>query len=610
MAPPEPPAAPPVDPLSPTSAEVTADTVAGSEPRATGPGAAAPELAGYQLGELIGRGGMGEVMLARDRRIGRDVAIKRMRAAAPSPELVDRFLREAKIQARLDHPAIAPVHELGYDALGRPFFTMKRVAGTTLAALMSAGTATPQRLLRALIDVCLAVELAHSRGVIHRDLKPANIMLGDYGEVYVLDWGVARVLPGTLGGEGADEVAAGGPAFTEDLHSLDGETREGALLGTPGYMAPEQARGEPVGPAADVYALGAILFEILAGAPLHPPGGSAIPSTLAGERLSPATRRPERSIPPELDAACLAALAMDPDARPSARGLADTIQGYLDGDRDLERRRLRAAELMVSARSALAAEEEAEALNAAGNAAILDPSSSDASRFLVELLVDGRRAPPPEAAVAIREAEDRLSRERSRRALRPFLSLFSLLPLLPFMHVISWPTLLALFGGITTMAGILWINTRRLLPITVTLTAHLVVVILVSRIAGPFVLTPILVCAVLLTATSLPVLLERPLLVVAWTLFAALGPLALEWAGVLAPSWAITAAGLVSHGTLFASGETVDATLLVIGNVAAILVMAGFGRSIGAEHRQTQRRVILQAWRLRQLLPHAARVGP
>src|SRR3954467_1599549 len=207
---------------------------------------------GYQIGELIGRGGMGEVVVAQDQRIGREVAIKRIRSLDPSSDAVNRFLREARIQARLDHPAIVPVYELGTDADGRPYFTMKRLAGVTLSRKLSENGPV-QPLLRAFVDVCLAIQLAHSRGVVHRDLKPSNIMLGDYGEVYVLDWGVARVLTETR--------RTTGPSLVVDP---DDGTTVGAILGTPGYMAPEQVRGHEAGSKADVYALGAILFEILA----------------------------------------------------------------------------------------------------------------------------------------------------------------------------------------------------------------------------------------------------------------------------------------------------------------------------------------------------------
>src|SRR5665647_1872842 len=151
-------------------------------------------LAAYALGEVIGKGGMGEVVSAHDRRIGRDVALKRLNADAPTEADINRFLREARIQARLDHPAIVPVHELGRDANGRPYFTMKRLTGETLRDQLPKEQPGNQRMLRAFGEMCLAVEFAHMRGVVHRDLKPSNIMLGDYGEVYILDWGLALSL--------------------------------------------------------------------------------------------------------------------------------------------------------------------------------------------------------------------------------------------------------------------------------------------------------------------------------------------------------------------------------------------------------------------------------
>ena len=151
----------------------------------------------YRISGSLGAGGMGEVLLATDSQIDREVAIKRM-LHEPTGPAVARFLREAKVQGRLDHPAIVPVHELASDSEGRPFFVMKRLVGTTLGDVLARYTSDPRytrpKLLRSFADVCRAIELAHSRNVIHRDLKPANIMLGDYGEVYVLDWGIARVL--------------------------------------------------------------------------------------------------------------------------------------------------------------------------------------------------------------------------------------------------------------------------------------------------------------------------------------------------------------------------------------------------------------------------------
>src|SRR5262245_7683072 len=147
----------------------------------------------YRLGPCIASGGMGEVFAAHDLQFGRDVAIKRIRTGRPSSTMIERFLREAMVQGRLEHPAIVPVHEIGSDADGLPYLVMKKITGKPLRRVLEDG-APLQRVLRAFADVCLAVEFAHVRGVVHRDLKPDNIMLGEYGEVYVLDWGVAKIL--------------------------------------------------------------------------------------------------------------------------------------------------------------------------------------------------------------------------------------------------------------------------------------------------------------------------------------------------------------------------------------------------------------------------------
>jgi serine/threonine-protein kinase len=221
-----------------------APAVADGAPRLT-----SGSLARYHLEKVLGVGGMGEVVSAQDQQLGRSVAIKRMRADNPTPEATARFLREARIQGRLDHPAVVPVHELKHDEHGQPFFVMKQLTGTTLAAALEKPEAAASRRkhLRAFVDVCLAIEFAHTRGVVHRDLKPSNIMLGDFGEVYVLDWGIARV---------ADE-AKRRETFS-DVDSLGGDgTATGAVLGTAGYMAPEQLRGvADLDGRADVYALG------------------------------------------------------------------------------------------------------------------------------------------------------------------------------------------------------------------------------------------------------------------------------------------------------------------------------------------------------------------
>ncbi len=247
------------DPPSERRAELPSDQERASE---QGQAPLVGEMEGrYRSRELLGRGGMGRVTAVDDRVLGRTVALKELLshgpAAAPA-EMVARFLREARVTARLDHPNIVPVHELGRRADGSLYYTMKRVRGRSLTAALHACDDRAQRLalLSHFDDVCQAVAYAHSRGVIHRDLKPDNIMVGAFGETLVVDWGLARVQ------DEADESSAEG---VEDGALSAGMTRVGAIMGTPAYMSPEQARGEPVDPRSDVYSLGMLLLEIATG---------------------------------------------------------------------------------------------------------------------------------------------------------------------------------------------------------------------------------------------------------------------------------------------------------------------------------------------------------
>jgi serine/threonine protein kinase len=224
-----------------------------------------PDLGGtpYELAEEIARGGMGTVYRARDRRLDRDVALKVMNAPAPAPGEVERMRDEARILARLEHPGIVPVHDLGTLPDGRLFYVMKLVRGQRLAEA-TANAALHAR-LRTFERICDAVAFAHAQGVVHRDLKPENVMVGPFGEVLVLDWGVAKIL-----GRGEE------PART--------------VLGTPGYMPPEQARGETgrIDERADVYALGAMLQFLMA-----PGGGSGAPRALVAICAKALAPRPE-----------------------------------------------------------------------------------------------------------------------------------------------------------------------------------------------------------------------------------------------------------------------------------------------------------------------------
>jgi eukaryotic-like serine/threonine-protein kinase len=404
-----------------------ADTLS---PAAAGvvPGAGSERYGHYALGAVLGRGGMGEVMSATDERIGRPVAIKRMRGS--DPQSIARFIREAKIQARLDHPAIVPVHEIGQDPDGKPMIVMKQLRGTTLAELLRrlddgdvtlAARFTRQRLLRAFADVCLAVEFAHSRGVVHRDIKPANITLGEFGEVYVLDWGIAKV-------QDDSDLPASGSAHVEA-----GATVAGTILGTPGYMAPEQARGDEVDERTDVYALGCVLFEILTGQPLDRPGQPTRAGTEAGR---PSTRA-NRDIAPELDEACVRATDPSPAARFStARELGAAVERFLDGDRDIEQRKRLAAAAYNEAVSALSRasgdDERRDAMRAASRALALEPASRDAAALVARLMLEPPRQVPHEVESELERQEITAIHDQGRRAALTAVGLT--LGFLPFLY--------------------------------------------------------------------------------------------------------------------------------------------------------------------------------
>jgi eukaryotic-like serine/threonine-protein kinase len=209
----------------------------------------------YTVLRVIGRGGMGTVYVARDEALGREVAFKVSNAPASGSDLDERLRREARVLATLDHPGIAPVHDAGVLADGRLFYVMKLVRGVTLER-HARDLETESLKLSVFERVVDTVAFAHARGIVHRDLKPSNVMVGSFGEVLVLDWGVAKVF--------AEPEEPRDPPFPAGEPTRTG-TQIGTLIGTPGFMAPEQAAGDVtlIGPATDVFALGALLFWLL-----------------------------------------------------------------------------------------------------------------------------------------------------------------------------------------------------------------------------------------------------------------------------------------------------------------------------------------------------------
>ncbi len=287
----------------------------------------------YEVGELLGKGGMGEVLAATDRRLRRVVALKRMSATGD----VRRFLQEAQVTGQLDHPNIPAVHDIGIGPRGVVYFTMKQLQGRTLTALIEHADTSLFERLRIFMSVCDAVAFAHARGVLHRDLKPSNIMVGEFNEVYVLDWGLAKLvgepeLP-TRAGSGPDSSSDSASGRVTSDTGDEPLTRHGALMGTPQYMAPEQAVGEPdeVDARADVYALGAILYVLVTGKrPFRGRGPEMLRRVIEGEFVPPRSR--VAGVPPELDAVVLRAMATRADRRyPDVRTLREDIQRFVEG---------------------------------------------------------------------------------------------------------------------------------------------------------------------------------------------------------------------------------------------------------------------------------------
>ncbi|MBN2799106.1 MAG: serine/threonine protein kinase [Deltaproteobacteria bacterium] len=293
----------------------------------------------------LGAGGLGEVTLARDNDIGRMVAIKRILPGRASRQAIARFVQEIRTVGRLEHPNIIPIHDVGQDEDGSLFFVMKYVEGLTLEALIAGlrdgdrtlHRAWPfERRVQVFAELLSAVAFAHAKGVIHRDLKPANVMIGGYGEVLLLDWGIAR--SGELLAVEGDGLPGAAPGADRGGRS----TRQGALLGTPLYMSPEQARGEDVDERSDVYALSVILYELLT---LHHylEGRESLEDILEGVQhhhptLATLVRSPlQEAVPMDLSWYLRQGLHKDPSLRyPTVQAMIDRLDRRAQGDIPVE----------------------------------------------------------------------------------------------------------------------------------------------------------------------------------------------------------------------------------------------------------------------------------
>lgn len=553
----------------------------------------------------LGEGGMGKVDLLHDEWIGRQVARKSLR-----PELVTKgkayraFFREARIQGQLEHPAIVPVHDLGFHPDGSPYFVMKRIRGRTLREILADDNPPRRRILEALVRVCLALDYAHTRGVIHRDLKPDNIMLGDFGEIYILDWGIAQL-------QENDEHT--GEALSVKATQ---EQRVDVPVGTPAYMAPEQVACAEMNSRTDVYALGAILFEVLAGRMLRNTKSVREALQMA---LLPAPRASsvakDRDIPPELDEACAMALALDSRARmPSVRALGDRIQRYLDGDRNMELRLERSHEHMTNAMllletATLPMDEtrRREAAQEASRALALDPDNRQAQALLIELMLE----PPRQIPLQVRE---KLAVEKAKRTRAVALAAGAAYGVSSILMAI-W-TLLAdvqirerivfTLGGLSiaaaTLGAIRIARTRipksRLLLFTF-FTSTLSIIVM-SRAIGPSILVPI----ALATNCFGFVLVSNSEVRRAVIVASILTPILLYLADLADPTMTIEAGALIVRSKLY-SGTGVGALFAAVPLIVPVLIgvfAISFARVL--ENMEANgARVELQRWRLRQLLP-------
>jgi eukaryotic-like serine/threonine-protein kinase len=596
----------------------------------------------YEAGELLGRGGMGDVRLCLDARLGRSVAFKTMRIDA-SDSLRTRFLREAKLQARLEHPSIVPVYDLDTGPDGSPFFTMRRLGGHTLEhVIQELRAGRPEhvaryrrgQLLAAFVRVCQAIAYAHSRGVIHRDLKPSNVIVAEFGEVYVLDWGIAKALgepepgePAELGepAEGPAQVHAAtlatmagdtaDGAFLETMGStgslpwpraeplaqaeLDATaqgTADGAVLGTLGYMPPEQLAGgaSHVDRRADVYALGAMLFELLTLEPLHPRTSVAelVESTLSGA-----------------------------DARyDDVREPVAVLERYVDGDRDEQRRRALADEHAERAQlelrhAATDVQARSRAAREAGRALAFDPEHREALAVLTRLLLEPPKEVPPEVARQLHEADVESSRSMARFGGYARILWLAFLGIFLWMGVRSWVVygtlvgmlLFAIFGSLAYGADNEAGRRRRQraggsVP-TILVVLNATMLSLLATAMGPFVMVPGI--AAVSTAMFMLGGARNPPLVVALGCAPILVPFLAEQLGVMPMIEDPRVDTFVLHPVL-ASFPPLPTTVVLITMALATVLMAGLAVvSVRRRLVASREQQLLLAWHLGQIVPAA-----
>jgi len=568
--------------------QTTTTLQAGRAPGSGTPSLATPSPAErYQDPERLGRGGMGEVTRVSDLHLGRDVAMKALIDKRRSDaSAVALFAAEARLQAQLQHPSIVPVYEFGEDDDGNAYFTMRPIAGTSLADALDGGTtsATRRELLGAMVRVALAVDYAHGRRVIHCDLKPSNIMLGSFGEVYVVDWGAARRLD--------DDTAT---------HS--------AIVGSPAYMPPERAQGRDhlLGPRTDVYSFGAVVFEIATGqsfADAHEHGGLSEASLAA--------------IDEQLAVICVKATSSRPDARyESMRAVADALQSFLDGEAD-RARQVQESEQESAAALAIArgpeggideVERRQEAVRAVGRALALNPHNQTAIEAMVELVSKPMVRDPDGVQRLADDANNDRTRRLGKVAAIAYLAQLLHLPLLFSGDVRQPGYLWAFYGAMLVSAALAWSVYRRpsALRIWTCLATSSLGAAALAGLLGPLLVMPMIV---IVNAAAYGLLAQGRSVVLPLVLgaLAISTPVAFMLLGAVPSPYTFAGESMRIDAAILALDERAPGLLFLI-NVITLAFGVLTTQLLSQRVRSVERQLFSQMWHFRQLLPSGSSQG-